>query len=65
MGCGLPVHSDGVVSFLVVITLAIVIGIFLIAFIVFTIFVLKHRNEKRQRLAESLVSNPDLVLRVS
>ena len=49
-------------SLLVVITLTVLIGVFLIAVIVFTIMVLKRRNASRQKLGESLVTDPESVL---
>ncbi len=52
-------------SLLVVITLTVIIGVFLIAVIVFTIMVLKRRNATRQKLGESLVADPASVLCVS
>ena len=52
-------------SLLVVITLTVIIGVFLIAVIVFTIMVLKRRNATRQKLGESLVAAPASVLCVS
>ena len=52
-------------SLLVVITLTVIIGVFLIAVIVFTIMVLKRRNASRQKLGESLVADPESVLCVS
>ena len=65
MVCGPPVAVLLSQSLLVVITLTVIIGVVLIAFIVFTIIVLKRRNESRQKLGESLVSVPESVLRVS
>ena len=52
-------------SLLVVITLTVIIGVVLIAAIVFTIMVLKRRNATRQKLGESLVAAPASVLCVS
>lgn len=52
-------------SLLVVITLTVLIGVFLVAVIVFIIIVLKHRNASRQKLGESLVADPASVLCVS
>ena len=52
-------------SLLVVITLTVIIGVFLIAVIVFTIMVLKRRNATRQKLGESLVTAAASVLCVS
>ena len=52
-------------SLLVVITLTVLIGVFLVAVIVFIIIVLKHRNASRQKLGESLVAAPASVLCVS
>ena len=52
-------------SLLVVITLTVLIGVFLVAVIVFIIIVLKHRNATRQKLGESLVADPASVLCVS
>ena len=52
-------------SLLVVIMLTVIIGVLLIAVIVFTIMVLKRRNESRQKLGESLVADPASVLCVS
>ena len=52
-------------SLLVVITLTVLIGVFLVAVIVFIIIVLKHRNATRQKLGESLVTDPASVLCVS
>ena len=43
-------------SLLVVIMLTVIIGVLLIAVIVFTIMVLKRRNESRQKLEQSLVT---------
>lgn len=52
-------------SLLVVITLTVLIGVFLIAVIAFVIIVLKRRNATRQKLGESLVADPASVLCVS
>ena len=52
-------------SLLVVITLTVLIGVFLIAVIAFVIIVLKRRNATRQKLGESLVAAPASVLCVS
>ena len=43
-------------SLLVIITLTVIIGVLLIAVIVFTIMVLKRRNESRQKLEQNLVT---------
>ena len=52
-------------SLLVVIMLTVIIGVLLIAVIVFTIMVLKRRNATRQKLGESLVTAAASVLCVS
>ena len=52
-------------SLLVIITLTVLIGVFLIAVIVFTIIVLKHRNATRQKLEQSLIADPTSVFPVS